>query len=595
MITAFMLCLCFVLMARVWDIMILRGEDFQQLSERNRLREVRVIAPRGNIYDRTGSLLAYDSPSFNLYITRENVQDLDKELGLIFELTDYPAEKVNELKNRISQINIYLEYPLIKDLSFEQVSRIETRYEELPGFSIKIAPIRKYDYADVFVHVLGYMREIDRANLEVLREYGYRMGDYFGVSGLESVLNQVIKGIDGRRVIEVDALGREIFELSSLSPKRGSNIYTTLDKDFQLFCHQLLKDHKAGSIIVMDVNTGDLLVLVSKPGFDPNIFFPELSIDQWQKLLKDPVRPLQDRSVAGLYSPGSVFKMVMALAGLQEGIIDEFSSEYCRGRLRHGNRFYHCWQRHGHGNVSLRRAIAESCNIYFYILGEKLGIERIHYYAELFGLGQKTGIILPNERAGLVPNDDWKRRTRGEPWYPGETLSVSIGQGSLLVTPIQLAVLTAFFATEGRAVKPRLVKEIEDYRGLAIENLLDEINISGPCEVIDSDYYNIVKDGLEMTFSYERGTARRAFIRGHRISGKTGTSQVAGLERTKEGDEIPYHLRNHNIIVSFSEKEGPEIAVVVFIAHGGEQGSSDRIDITRSIYDYYYSRYRQNR
>lgn len=592
-ITVLILAGSFLLIFRVWDLQVLRGEEFQSLSERNRLRNVRVIAPRGNIYDRRGNLLAYDSPSFNLYATKEDIDDLEGSLELICQLLNYDYDKVMELKNRLANISIWTEYPLIKNLSFDEIARIESRYSELPGFSIKIAPIRKYDYADAFVHVLGYMREIDKANLDRMREYGYRMGDYIGVSGVERSLNILLKGMDGNRIIEVDALGREVLEISSQSPKRGNNAYLTIDRDFQLYCHDLMNDHKAGSIIVMDLETGNLLVLISKPGFDPNIFFPDISLMEWQELVRNPLKPLQDRSVAGLYSPGSVFKTVMALAGLNEGIINDRSAYYCGGGVYIQRRVYSCWNKAGHGNITVRNAIAESCNVYFYHLGDKLGIERIHDYSRLMGLGQKTGIILPNESPGIVPNHEWKMRTMNEPWYPGETISVSIGQGSLAVTPIQLAVMMGFIATEGNILKPRLISEIEDYRGLTVDNNIDDIMIQNKGDMISSEYFQIVKEGLEGAFSYPRGTARRAYIKGFEISGKTGTSQVAALSRLEQEDR-PYHLRNHSLLVSFAKKSNPSIAVVVFIAHGGEEGSRDRVDITKNIYEYYFENIGEN-
>ncbi len=589
-ITIFIIILSLVLMFRVWDLQILRGNEFQTLSEKNRLRDVRIIAPRGNIYDCNGTLLAYDSPSFNLYVLKEDVEDMDIELGLICDLMGYSWDRVSDMKKRLDGISSYIEYPLIKNLSFEEVSKIESRYSNLPGFMIKVAPLRKYDFAEPFVHVLGYMREIDRISLERLSQHGYRTGDYIGVTGVESSLNAILKGSDGNRIIEVDALGREIFEISSISPKRGNNVFLTIDKDFQIFCYDLLEKYRSGAIIVMDVRNGDLLVLISKPGFNPNTFFPEVSLVEWQKLIRDPLKPLQDRSISGLYSPGSVFKTVLAFAGLSEGIITEKSTFYCGGAIRLKNRIYNCWKSGGHGSMNVVNALAESCNVFFYQLGDRLGIEKIHDYGIMLGLGEKTGIILPNENTGLVPNSEWKLRTRNEPWYPGETISVSIGQGSLLVTPIQLAVMMGFVATEGMRIKPRLIGRIEDYRGLELENDIDPVSITDNRSSIDSIHIKTVKKGLEKVFSHQRGTARGAFIPGLQISGKTGTSQIASLSKIPK-DNIPYQLRNHNFLVSFAKRDKPTIAVVVFIAHGGEDGGRDRVSITKAIYEYYYEKY----
>ncbi len=579
-----------VLLFRTWDLQVLRGNEFQNLSEKNRLRDVRIVSPRGNIYDKNGTLLAYDSPSFNLYVIKEDIEDVDMELALICELMDYSWDRVSEMKNRLSSISSYAEYPLIKNLTFRQVSRIESRYSNLPGFMIKIAPLRKYDFSEAFVHVLGYMREIDKVSLESLKEYGYRTGDYFGVTGIENSLNGILKGTDGNRIIEVDALGREVFEISNISPKRGNNVYLTVDKDFQMFCYGLLENYRSGSIIVMDIEKGDLLVLISKPGFDPNIFFPEVSLSEWQKLIRDPLKPLQDRSISGLYSPGSVFKTVIAFGGLSEHIITEKTSFYCGGAINLKNRVYNCWQSHGHGNLNVVHALAESCNVFFYQLGDRLGIDRIHKYSTMMGLGEKTGIILPGENSGLVPSPEWKMRARNEPWYPGETISVSIGQGSLLVTPLQLAVMMGFVASEGKLIKPRLVKDIEDYRGISMENIIDPVNVRDVSEKIDVNALRIVKNGLEKVFSHQRGTARRAFIPGHQVSGKTGTSQIASLSRIPR-ENIPYNLRNHNFLASFAERDDPRIVAVVFIAHGGEDGSRERIDITKNIYRYYFENY----
>ena len=583
-----------VLLIRVWSLQVIHGEMYRNLSESNRLRDIRVPAPRGSIMDDQGHVLAYDSPAFNLSVIREDIADLDRELTLLADILGWSGDDINAMKRKVEDLGFYTSYPLVRNVSFSQVCRIEALYDKLAGFTIKVEPMRRYNASELFCHAIGYMSEISQTELEKLARLGYRMGDYLGVAGLEKSLNLELRGKDGLRTVEVDALGREIKEIHFQKAEKGKNIFLTINKGFQNHALSLLENYAEAAVVVMDLRQGNLLVFLSKPGFDTNRFYPAISRQDWQAWLTDAHKPLQNRTIQGLYSPGSVFKMVVALAGLQEGLIHRNYAVTCSGVIRLHNHPFHCWKAGGHGTIAVRRALAESCNIFFYLLGDRLGVENIHRYATAFGLGGRTGIILANENQGLVPNREWKRKARQEKWYAGETISLAIGQGSLLVTPLQLAVMAGCVATRGKRFKPRLVGRVTDSTGEEVDNVYDPVAVTMAPLPVAEKHFELVSEGLEMVFSSPHGTARLAGIPGRHICGKTGTAQVVRLHKLPEKD-IPYHLRHHNLLVSFAERENPEIAVVVLLVHGGKQGAVDRCHITRGLYEYYYNVYKQEK
>jgi len=579
-----------VLLLRVWYLQVLKGTDFMGLSENNRVRLISLPSYRGEITDRNGITLASIRPSFNLYITPEDVQNLGETLNTLKEKIDFDIQKV---KRDIRQSQPFLDVLIKADIHRDQVAFVEENNRLLGGIHLKVEPLRDYHYGELAAHALGYLGEINKDKL-MKAEAGYRMGDIVGKEGIEFLFEQEMQGKKGYKEVEVDVSGRELAVLRKSPPQSGNHLQLTLDLRIQKVVEQYMTGTEEepinGSAVVIKVQTGEILAIASKPSFDPNLFSAGISVTEWRKLLFNPEHPLQNKAIDGQYPPGSVYKIVAAYAALEEEAMTPEETVFCPGYFRLGRRLYRCWRRGGHGEVDLHDALVQSCDVYFYTVGHKLGIDTLARYAKMLGMGSTTRVNLIGEKPGLVPTMDWKLKARGEEWLAGETISASIGQGFNLVTPIQQARLLATVANGGMVLKPYLVRQIKDKDGRVVKEIFPSIEkrlVSRP------DTLSIIQKGLFGVVNEKRGTGWRARLKQIQVAGKTGTAQVVRLKKgpkSEEEEEAPYKHRDHAWFVGYAPFENPEIAVAVIVEHGGHGGSAAAPIVRRIIeaYNKYY-------
>ncbi len=550
---------------RLWQLQIRDGFHYQELSRDNRTRSIELTPARGLLYDRHGELLANNIPSFHLYISQEDVQEPQT---LITQLPQYINLDEEFIANKLSKRR-HGRVKIKGGLTLKEAALIESHRLELPGVVIQPAYQRHYPLQSSASHLIGYVGEISESQLEEAEYSELQPGRIIGQSGIERTYDDQLLGEIGEKIIEVDALGYHKRSLSIHAPTAGNDLFLTIDIRLQRLAEDLLGE-ESGSIVALDPRNGDVLVLASQPGFDPNLLSSGISSQAWNRLLKDSRHPLTNRAIQGQYPPGSTFKIVMAAALLEDQIMGTQDSLNCPGSFPFGKRVFRDWKRWGHGTVSLTKALAESCDVYFYKVGHKLGINSIASYSRQFGLGEKTGIPLPSERTGLVPSPDWKKRTRGEPWYPGETISIAIGQGYLSVTPIQMAKAVAIVATDGQVVEPRLLKAV---RPRQTGNLNQQPIPSFQQLPFSSGTFAAIKQGLEAVVT--QGTAKKAQSDLVKIAGKTGTAQVVTLKPDGEKkSEVPKEYRDHAWFVAFAPIEDPQIAIAVVVEHMGHGGSA---------------------
>jgi penicillin-binding protein 2 len=581
------------LLLRVWYLQVLKGSDFMGLSESNRVRLISLPSYRGEITDRNGVTLASIRPSFNLYVTPEDVQDLDETLNVLKEKIEFDVDKV---KSDIRQSQPFMDVLIKADIQRDQMAFVEENNQLLGGIHLKVEPLRNYLYGELAAHTLGYLGEINKDKLNK-GEAGYRMGDIVGKEGIEFLFEQDMQGKKGYKEVEVDVSGRELAVLRKSPPQSGNHVQLTLDLRIQKVVEQLMTGTEEtpinGSAVVMKVQTGEILAMTSKPSFDPNLFAAGISVREWRKLLFNDQHPLQNKAIDGQYPPGSVYKIIAAYAALEEEAVTPEETVFCPGYFRLGRRLYRCWRRGGHGDVDLHTALAQSCDVYFYTVGHKLGIDTLARYAKMLGMGSLTQINLLGEKPGLVPTKEWKLRARGEEWLAGETISASIGQGFNLATPIQQARLIATVANGGILLKPYLVRKIKDKGGEVVREVFPSIDnrlVSRP------DTLSIIQKGLFAVVNEKRGTGWRARMKQITVAGKTGTAQVVKIKRNvkdEEEEEIPYKYRDHAWFVGYAPFENPEIAVAVIVEHGGHGGSA-AAPIVRQIIEAYNKHYPQN-
>lgn len=560
---------------RVWYLQILKGQHFQELSESNRVRMVSLPAFRGTIQDRNAETLVNIRPSFNLYVTPEDAGDLSETLAWLKEIIDFEKEEVLQ---RIKESRSFKQVLIKRDIQREVVAIVEENKMRLPGIEIKVEPLRNYVYGKLAAHVLGYLGEISREKLKSLDDPSYEQGDFIGKNGLEVIYETLLRGKKGYKEVEVDVSGRELKTLRKLPPRKGNTLTLTLDLRVQKVLEEIMKgtpeEPVSGSVVMMKVHTGEIIATVSKPSFDSNLFASGISQEHWKDLTHDKLHPLQHRTISGQYPPGSTYKIVTALAGLEEKIVTPETTVYCPGYYRLGRGRYRCWKRGGHGSMNLHSALVQSCDVYFYTVGHKLGIDKIYKYAKELGLGDYTGIQLMGEKRGLIPSTQWKLENKKKAWLLGETISASIGQGYDLVTPLQQARFMATVANGGISLKPFLVKKIFDPNG----KLIKEFHADVQHKVgIKRENLELVREALLGVVNEARGTGRRARLMDIKVSGKTGTAQVVKLKVTediKKGDKIPYQFRDHAWFVAFAPFEKPEVAVAVLVEHGGHGGAS---------------------
>ncbi len=569
-----------VLFLRLWYIQILQGEKFLTLSEENRIRLVRVKAPRGLFLDTNGQVLVKSRPSFNVFIIPEDAKDLTYIARQLAELLSI-SEKDIITKVKKSQRPKFEPVLIQRDIPISKVAYLEEHKMSLPGVTVEVEPLRYNIYGSLASHVLGYLGEINEEQLKDQVSYpGRRLGDLIGQYGLERSMEGFLMGEDGGKQVEVNASGRELRVLSQKDQKPGHNIVLTIDLHIQSLVEEAFKD-KTGAVIVMDPKTGHILALFSSPSFNPNLFAGGISAADWKSLVENPYHPLQNRAIQATYAPGSTFKMITASTGLEKGVINRNSTFFCGGSVRIGNNVKRCWKAGGHGNVTVIDALKQSCNGYFYKLSEKLGISDLAKFAMSYGLGRKTGINLPNEEPGLIPTEEWKRKTLGEKWYPSETADAAIGQGFVSVTPLQLVNVVSAIANGGTLYKPMLVKEIRDSNDRVVKVFKPEIIRKIP---IKEENLKIIRRGMWAVVNEEHGTGSKARIEGLDIAGKTGTAQVIKLKSKIKPKMLPEKYRDHAWFVSFAPVDDPKIAMVVFVEHGLKGGDA-AAPIAKIIYE----------
>jgi len=576
---------------RVWYLQILKGQHFQELSEHNRVRMVSLPADRGTIKDRNGETLVSIRPSFNLYVTPEDASNLPETLTWLKEMTDFDQEQVYQ---KIKESRSFKQVLIKRDVERKTVAIVEENKMRLPGIEIKVEPLRNYVYGKLASHVLGYLGEISRDKLESLDDPSYGQGDFIGKNGLEIIYETLLRGKKGYKEVEVDVSGRELKTLRKLPPKSGKTLTLTLDLRVQKVLEELMTGTPdkpvSGSVVMMKVHTGEIIAITSKPSFDANLFASGISLEHWKNLTQDKLHPLQHRAINGQYPPGSTYKIVTALAGLEEKIITPETTIYCPGHFRLGRGRYRCWKRGGHGSMNLHKALVQSCDVYFYTVGNKLGIDKLYEYARDLGLGDYTGIQLMGEKRGLIPSTKWKLENKKKAWLLGETISASIGQGYDLVTPLQQARFMATVANGGISLKPFLVKNIIDPNGKLIKEFHAVVQHKGRIKLENME---LVRQALLGVVNEARGTGRRARIKNIKVAGKTGTAQVVRMKATEDinkDDKIPYQFRDHAWFVAFAPFDKPEVAVSVLMEHGGHGGAT-AAPVAKKLLEAYFKYY----
>ena len=552
-----------VVIGAYWYHQIIRAEHYERLAENNRLRVLRLDAPRGLIYDRSGRILVENTPTFRLMIDRSASSDLGASLAFAAGIL---GREERELRAALeSHRGVAREVPVLlaEDLELTQVARFEVSEPEHPEFEISTSRRRLYRHSFQTAHVVGYLGEPTPAEHD--RDDSLAAGDLVGRSGVELLRDRRLRGNHGERIVVVDSRGRLMGEdVQRADAEPGESVTLTIDLRLQQLAESLLAD-KAGAIVALDPRDGAVRAMVSSPSFDPNRFAGRLSQEDWDRIVHAPGKPLQNRAIQNTYPPGSVFKIVMAVAGLAEGLLDPEERVYCSGATRLYDRRWRCWQRRGHGFVDLRGALQHSCDTYFYRQGVKIGIEVIAAYARRLGLGGRTGVELPGESEGLVPDPEWSRDRRGYPWYPGETVSVAIGQGPLLTSPLQVAVMTAAVANGGFRVRPYLVAgggEPPEPLGL------------------DAEVIAFVAEALANVVA--NGTGRSARTPVVAVAGKTGTAQVVAQETWIRSEDLPPDQADHAWFTSYAPVDAPELVVVVFVENGG-RGSEAAAPLAREL------------
>ncbi len=565
-----------IIISRLWFLQIRNGSQYTGMADNNRVRYLEVVAPRGNIADRYGRDVVTNRPSFNVVWVREDNQIDDKWLKKVTRILSIDSSVVLEKIRKMAHNPGHIPVRLAEDVDWETVARVENNRMNLPGIKIEVVPLRVYHWGNLASHLIGYLGEINKKELAKSVAGVYRGGDLIGKMGLERLREKDLRGEKGRNYMEVNALGFEQRNLKGVEPLPGNDLRLTLDMELQKTAEDIMEaEDRAGAIVVMEANTGRLLVLASAPALHIDEFVGGISHKSWQAMLDNPHKPLVNKLVQGQYPPGSTYKPITAIAGLAEKVVTPESVIYCPGHYRFGNRTYRCWKRGGHGAVDLKRALSESCDVYFYQVGQRLGVDRLAKYARLFGLGVRTGVEMEHEKAGIVPTAAWKKKRFGKEWQEGETLSIAIGQGFNLVTPVQLAMMTAVLANGGTLYKPSLVEEVRDpdgrvlssFKPVVLERLLGQ-----------GRNLKLVRDGLVEAVNGKRGTGRRARVTDKSIvvGGKTGTAQVVRLKvyRHLKEKDIPYKYRDHGLFICFAPAENPEIVVAVVIEHGLHGGSA---------------------
>ena len=545
-----------------WVLQVVQTEKFVEMANSNYQRTLALRAPRGVLLDREGRVLVDNRESFTISIDRESTQDLAGSVRLASEILGLDPEQVQQAVDRQikSDPAVYRPVVIVQDATLEQAARVRSRKREFPELSVEKTPTRQYPADALAAHLFGYVGQADE---EQVKAEGLSRNAIVGRVGVEKVYNSLLMGEDGARSVVVNSLGREIRELDKVDPTEGRRVQLTIDLDLQKAAEDGFR-HAGfnGAALIMDPRTGEVLVHASLPAYDPNDFAAGVKTATWNALTTDKLRPLNNRVLQGRYSPGSTFKIVVAVAAMEEGLVGPDHRISCSGGANFYGRYYKCHLKGGHGSVDMRHAMEKSCNVYFYTLGNMLGVDRIYKWAEKLCIAGKTGIDLPNEMESLVPNTEWKLKRTGERWYPGETISVAIGQGQVTVTPASLANMIATVANGGTRVIPHVVKAVDEGNGwkpVPLKAVADRV-------AFKPSTLTALHDGLWMVVN-AAGTGRRGRVEGRDVAGKTGTAQVISNEGRARARNTGRDLRDHGWFVFFAPKDNPQIAGVIFGEH----------------------------
>ena len=563
---------------RLFNIQILDSAKYRTLSKNNQIN-IKILYPvRGEIKDRNGNIIATNKKVYDLYVIPEQTENLNETLNNLNNFIHFDFEKKRKIILLSKKVKKFESIKIEEDLNWDKLELIETNNNHLPGLHLQEDYQRIYPQHKFFSHILGYISQPTPSDLNLPFISKMPRLD-IGKTGLEKFFNEYLVGKAGNTEIEVNSFGKVIREISRSPSKKGQNISISIDQRLQKFLYLELEKHKAGSIVVLNIKTGEILSMVSIPAFDPNLIIKKPNNDYWLSLLNQPISPLTNRSIQGLYAPGSTFKMVVALAGLKHKVVNHSTTQFCDGKIEFGDRFYHCWKKEGHGSMNIENAIKESCDVFFYELSKKIGIDKIAQMAKEFGLGEKYQIGFENEKQGIVPSQKWKKEKLKESWYAGETLITGIGQGYLLSTPLQLAVMTARIASNGKKIDPTIFKRTEKKDFDKITNI--------------NNHFGLINRALFKVVNEQKGTANRSKSEEYSFSGKTGTSQVRQItieERESEDykkKDIEWKNKDHALFVGYTPSENPKYAIAVVIEHGGS-GASIAAPIAKRTFDYIY-------
>lgn len=555
--------LLMVIIARLYYLQVYQADRYKTLADENRISTRLLVPPRGIIFDRNGVTIASNQQNFQALIVAEQAPNVQGTLDAFKKIMPLSEAEEERIKKDLKRNRSFVPIKIRDNLSWEEVSRIQLNAPDLPGIVIDEGLTRYYPFGAGMAHILGYVSSVSDKDVKddpLLEVPGFKIGK----SGIEKYLEKALRGESGNLKLEVNAYGRIMKEIERVDGIPGKDVQLTIDSRLQQKAFELFGE-ESGAAVLLDVHTGEILAFVSAPSFDPNMMTQGLSTEDWNALLHNERNPLTDKAISGQYSPGSTFKMIVALAALEAGVIKPETRTYCAGKMFLGNHAFHCWKKEGHGHLNVVEALQHSCDIFFYETAQKLGIEKIADMARRFGLGSKINIGLENEKAGLIPDKEWKLRRFGEPWQQGESLISGIGQGYILTTPLQLATMTARLVNGGYEIKPTFLKVSDGEK-----SKIKKIDVS-PANL------ELIKEGMYAVVNKPGGTAWRSQFdyHGQRMGGKTGTTQVRRItmkerrEGIKKESELPWRLRNHALFVGYAPHDNPKYAVAVLVEHGG--------------------------
>lgn len=555
--------LLMVIIARLYYLQVYQADRYKTLADENRISTRLLVPPRGIIFDRNGVTIASNQQNFQALIVAEQAPNVQETLDVFKKIMPLSEAEEERIKKDLKRNRSFVPIKIRDNLSWEEVSRIQLNAPDLPGIVIDEGLTRYYPFGAGMAHILGYVSSVSDKDVKddpLLEVPGFKIGK----SGIEKYLEKALRGESGNLKLEVNAYGRIMKEIERVDGIPGKDVQLTIDSRLQQKAFELFGE-ESGAAVLLDVHTGEILAFVSAPSFDPNMMTQGLSTEDWNALLHNERNPLTDKAISGQYSPGSTFKMIVALAALEAGVIKPETRTYCAGKMFLGNHAFHCWKKEGHGHLNVVEALQHSCDIFFYETAQKLGIEKIADMARRFGLGSKINIGLENEKAGLIPDKEWKLRRFGEPWQQGESLISGIGQGYILTTPLQLATMTARLVNGGYEIKPTFLKVSDGEK-----SKIKKIDVS-PANL------ELIKEGMYAVVNKPGGTAWRSQFdyHGQRMGGKTGTTQVRRItmkerrEGIKKESELPWRLRNHALFVGYAPHDNPKYAVAVLVEHGG--------------------------